>query len=246
MVPYARIMNPKNEEALRRRVIAAAEAALAHHSFVSAIDMFTGMGILSPANLKLWRYGSVGCLERVVELNLKRISLAMKMLRQWAYGKKLIPRETVYKRRGAPGFLRFSVSGTPGIETAYRIHYVDPLAARRAREIRRAIQAGENSTVPRKNGEVNADHGGPEDQGCFPGAETEILTPGASAAAGGGGSGDPLGVCLKNVIRRVRQGPWRRPGLRGGPNRRFHSMVPERRGHPCRPRNTRRSVRQRR
>jgi hypothetical protein len=129
-------LHPDNKKALEQRVVRAAEAALAHHEYVSSIDVFTGMGLLTPANVAAWRKGRVDFLERVIQGNLKKISLSMATFRRWARGKDLRPSETGYVRRtrGAAVDLRFSKSGNPGIEKAYRTHYVSPTLSQRKRQ----------------------------------------------------------------------------------------------------------------
>ena len=49
-----------------QRLARAAEAALAAHKHVSAIDVFTGMGLLADIHVKEWRTGRVDFLERVI------------------------------------------------------------------------------------------------------------------------------------------------------------------------------------
>ena len=131
-------MHPENKHALEVRVTSAAEAALAHHHYVSAIDVLTGMGLLTPAHLQDWRKGRVDFLERVIHTNLKKISLSMKVFHRWARAKGLKPSETRYVRRGRGGTvdLRFSKFGDPGIERSYRTHFVSPeLSARKAQKL---------------------------------------------------------------------------------------------------------------
>ena len=129
-------MHPDNQRALEDRVICAAEAALAHHHYVSAIDVLTGMGLLAPAHVQDWRKGRVDFLERVMHSNLNKISLAMSTFRQWAQAKGLKPSETGYVRRdrGATVNLRFSKSGNPSIEKSYRTHYVSPELSERKKQ----------------------------------------------------------------------------------------------------------------
>jgi len=117
-------------------VVQAAEAALAHHGYVSAIDVLTGMGRLSPEHVESWRKGRLDFLERPMQGNLKKISLSMSLFRQWARGKGLRPSETRYVRwgRGATVDLRFSKSEDPEIERNYRTHFVSPALSERKRE----------------------------------------------------------------------------------------------------------------
>jgi len=121
-------MHPQNKEAIEQRVVRAAEAALADHQYVSAIDVFTGMRLLDPTHVQAWRKGRVDSLERAIQGNLKKISLSMATFRRWALAQGLQPSETRYVHTTREGVqdLRFSVSGDPSIEKAYRTHYVSP------------------------------------------------------------------------------------------------------------------------
>src|SRR6266849_7499845 len=106
-------LHPDRQDELRQRVVGAAEAALAHHQYVSAIDVVTGTELLAATHLEAWKKGRVDFLERVIQGNLKKISLAMAMFRHWASEKGLKPSETGYVRcsRGGTVDLRFSKSG---------------------------------------------------------------------------------------------------------------------------------------
>ena len=113
-------------ERLRDRIIGAAEAALADHHYVSAIDVLTGSGMLYPDHVQDWRKGRIDFLERMIQGNLQKISEAMAIFRNWAIEKGLTPSETRYVRstRGGNPDLQFSKSGDPGIERNYRTHYI--------------------------------------------------------------------------------------------------------------------------
>ena len=128
-------MNPKNRKKLADRVVGAAERALADQKYVSAIDVLLGVGWLNPSTLKDWRLGRVECLEGVIHVNLPRLSEAMRLLRSWAAARRLQPSETHYVARTAGRQrLRFSKSGNPDIERAYRTHWVSPELSERKRE----------------------------------------------------------------------------------------------------------------
>lgn len=122
--------------ALEQRVVRAAEAALAERQYVSAIDVLVGLGWLAQARLDEWRQGRAECLERVVQVNLHKLSTAMRLFRRWAERRGLKPSETAYVARTRDRRpLRFSVSGAAEIERAYRTHWVSPelSAAKRRR-----------------------------------------------------------------------------------------------------------------
>ena len=120
---------------LDRRVVRAAEAALAQRRFVTAIDVLVGLGWLEPRRVDEWRQGRVPYLEAVVIASLGKISTAMKVFRDWARARGLKPSETAYVARTRDRrALRFSKSGGNGIERAYRTHWVSPELSERKRE----------------------------------------------------------------------------------------------------------------
>jgi len=123
-----------NGSKLEQRVVRAAEAALAERKFVTAIDVLVGVGWLEPRRVHEWRQGRVDYLERVVIASLGKISTAMQCFRRWAQAHGLEPSETGYVARTRDRRpLRFSKSGDPGIERAYRTHWVSPELSERKR-----------------------------------------------------------------------------------------------------------------
>jgi hypothetical protein len=133
---WSRELHSDNDAALEKRVVSAAEAALAEHQYVSAIDVFTGMGLLAPSHVTAWQKGQLDFLERMIQGNPKKISRAMAIFRQWAEAKGLQPSETQYVRSAPAGMvdLRFTNSGDPGIEKNYRTHYVSPVLSERKQQ----------------------------------------------------------------------------------------------------------------
>jgi hypothetical protein len=116
-----------SSEELRKRVIRAAEAALAEQNYVAPVDVLVGMGWLARTRVDEWRQGRVGSLESVVQANLTKISRAMYLFRQWTTDNGLKPSETAYVARTRDHRpLQFSKAGDPGIERAYRTHWVSP------------------------------------------------------------------------------------------------------------------------
>src|SRR5258705_12356599 len=94
-------MHP-NQSKLESRVHRAAEAALSRQQYVSAIDVLCGMGLLASAQVDSWRKGRVDFLERVIQGNLKKISLSMATFRRWAGENGLKPSETQSTRHYMP------------------------------------------------------------------------------------------------------------------------------------------------
>lgn len=112
---------------LEQRVIRAAEGALARQRFVAPVDVLMGLGWLHQSQVDAWRQGRVEYLERVVDANLAKISKAMGHFHRFARDRGLTPSETAYLARSRDHRpLRFSRSGAPAIEQAYRTHWVAP------------------------------------------------------------------------------------------------------------------------
>jgi hypothetical protein len=128
-------MASDSDKRLERRVIEAAEAALAARGFATAIDVLAGLGWLPPSSERAWRQGRIPYLERAVTANVSKVSSAMRHLQSWAANRGLRPSETAYVARTRDRRpLRFSKSGKPPIELAYRTHWVSPDLSDRKRE----------------------------------------------------------------------------------------------------------------
>ncbi len=129
-------MHLKDQVALEERVRQAAEAALANHHNVSAIDVLRGMGLLAPRHVDEWRKGRIEILEQAIQGSPQKISYSLTAFREWAEVRGLKPSETSYVRSTREGTLdlRFSISGDPAIEKSYRTHYVSPALSERTRE----------------------------------------------------------------------------------------------------------------
>ena len=116
-----------NDKRLERRVARAAEEALAEHTFVSPIDVLCGLGWLHPSNVERWRRGRPERLEDVVFIERWKIETAIRLLQAWARERGLEPSERPYPARSrTPRELRFSAGGDPGLERAYKTHWLSP------------------------------------------------------------------------------------------------------------------------
>jgi len=124
-----------NTSSLEARVVRAAEAALTAKNFVAPVDILVGMGWLASPRIDEWRQGRVDYLERVTTANLNKISNVMHLFRRWARARGLHPSETAYpSRTRSRRTLVFSKSGDPGIERAYRTHWVSPKLSDKQRD----------------------------------------------------------------------------------------------------------------
>jgi hypothetical protein len=110
---------------LGSHVTRAAKAVLAEKGYVAPVDLLVRMRWLEPVRVDEWRQGRLPALERGVQVNLQKLSTAMGVFRRWAQDRGLRPSETDYVARTRDRRrLRFSVSGKPAIELAYRTHWV--------------------------------------------------------------------------------------------------------------------------
>ena len=124
------------------RVTRAAEDTLTEQHYVTAIDVLLRLGWLAPPHVDLWRQGRLECLEEMVQAGPEKQLTAMHTLQTWATLHGLTPSETEYTARTRDRRrLRFSFSGHPDIERAYRTHWVSPDLSRRTAE---RLQAAAN------------------------------------------------------------------------------------------------------
>ncbi|WP_433793982.1 DUF2293 domain-containing protein [Actinoplanes sp. CA-252034] len=110
---------------LERRVIAAAEQALARQRQVSPVDVLTAMGWLPPGRVTDWRQGRAPDLESIAAVSPGRLTDALEVFRRWVDGRGLRPSEIDYvaaARDRRP--LRFTADGDPEREAAYRTHWM--------------------------------------------------------------------------------------------------------------------------
>jgi len=120
---------------LERRVVAAAEAALAGEQSVSPLEVLAQIGWLPWGLVEDWRRGRVDYLERVAAVQPDRLATALEHLRRWAARKGLKPSEVAYvaaTRDRRP--LRFTADGDQEAEHAWRTHWIRPDLSAAARE----------------------------------------------------------------------------------------------------------------
>lgn len=95
--------------------------------YVCAVDILLQLGYLTKKDYEDWRFGRVGYLERVCQVNLKKLSLINKTIRKHSTDLGLKSSRTGYNQfgKGMKRPLRFSKSGDKTIEDRYSTHYID-------------------------------------------------------------------------------------------------------------------------
>jgi hypothetical protein len=126
-------VRPQEKASLERRVIDAAEAALAEQQYVSAIDVLVGMRLLAMSNVNSWRKGRLEHLEEMVQGSAEKVITSLSIFQRWAVEKGLKPIETRYVRQGREGSidLKFTIEGDPGLEKFFRTHWVSTALSER-------------------------------------------------------------------------------------------------------------------
>src|SRR4051794_435568 len=102
-------MSPQSRSSIERRVVAAAEAALARSRSVAPLDVLIGLGWLHGRAVDEWRQGRIGYLEQALTARPDRLGAVLAALHRWAEAQGLRPSETPYvsaTRARSP--LRFS------------------------------------------------------------------------------------------------------------------------------------------
>ncbi len=112
---------------LERRVVAAAQAALAQQRFVCPLDALIGIGWLPAGLVTDWRRGRVEHLEAIAAVPPQRLATALAAFHRFTQSARLTPNEVAYlaaTRDHRP--LRFTADGDPATERAYRTHWTPP------------------------------------------------------------------------------------------------------------------------
>ncbi len=137
-------MASKTRAQLADRVTSAAQAALAAQNYVAPIDVLTGIGWLAPSSARAWQQGRIGCLEEAIQAS--RILKAITILQNWAGANGLVASEVEYAARTPQREpLRFTHSGDPAIERAFRTHWLSPALSekKQARAVEKASRPPE-------------------------------------------------------------------------------------------------------
>ncbi|HEL0613558.1 TPA: hypothetical protein TVN69_000961 [Streptococcus equi subsp. zooepidemicus] len=124
-----------NNKELTGKVHSSMYYQLKEKGYATAVDVLMDLGILSKSNYELWRNGKVSYLEKVCNINFKKLSTILHEMRVYAKKMSLKPSYCVYKKwavkkKNGQGKkpvikLRFSKSGSEDIEKWYATHFVD-------------------------------------------------------------------------------------------------------------------------
>jgi len=135
-----------NRRDLTTRLGTVTSELLREKGYISFVDLFIKLGYLDPKDYKDWRRRRIPFLERVIKINLSKISFIVKTVRKSCLAGNLEPCLTEYKSwgKGKKTRLRFSKSGRESIESTYSTHFV-PRRDRKAEETHREKEAAEQT-----------------------------------------------------------------------------------------------------
>lgn len=120
---------------LQRRVVAAAEAALARQHYVAPVEILIALGWLAAVHVDDWRHGRLSPLIRMTQVDEAKVRSALDHLRGWARERGLTASEIPYlagTRDRRP--LVFADEGDEPIERTFRTHWISPELPEKRRE----------------------------------------------------------------------------------------------------------------
>ena len=128
-----------NNQDLIKKADAVMASQIYKRGYIAPIDVLLDLNVLERKDYESWRRGRVKILEKVIHMNLHKLSFLMKEVRAYASSHDLQPRRTVYKN------LRFSVSGARDIEKNYSTHYIYKERIRQLKEDKNNKTVSDNS-----------------------------------------------------------------------------------------------------
>ncbi len=117
-----------NRQQLLSKLSVVTSNLLREKGYIAFVDVFMELGYLDRKEYENWRMKRVPYLERVITMNLSKISFVMNTVRKNCRNGNCRERWTGYKSwgKGRKLGLRFSKSGEEAIERTYATHFLKP------------------------------------------------------------------------------------------------------------------------
>ncbi|HBE43666.1 MAG TPA: hypothetical protein DDW27_21215 [Bacteroidales bacterium] len=130
-----------NNKELEKKINSISFLLIREKGYMCHVDILIELGYLSQKDYEAWRFGKVEYLEKVVMVNLGKLSTINRIIRQVARKRALKESYTTYNKygKGPKHILIFSKSGNYNIEKAYATHYLD---AKRINELKNHQKSG--------------------------------------------------------------------------------------------------------
>ena len=116
-----------NQSNLKDKIKLVAKEIIEEKGYLTSIDVLLKLEYLSQKNYENWRFGKVEYLEKVCNVNLKKLSTINKTIKEISSQMGLKKSWTAYNKfgKGRKIRLRFSKSGNEQIEESYATHYLN-------------------------------------------------------------------------------------------------------------------------
>ena len=116
-----------NNTDLRNKIKLIGKEIIEEKGYLTSIDVLLKLEYLSEKDYENWRFGKVEYLEKVCDVNLKKLSTINKTIKEISGQWNLKKSWTGYNKygKGKKIRLRFSKSGNEQIEEAYATHYIN-------------------------------------------------------------------------------------------------------------------------
>lgn len=117
-----------NKQLLQSKLSVVTSKLLREKGYIAFVDVFMELGYLDPKEYENWRMKRVPYLERIININLSKISFVMKTVRKNCRNGNCRESLTAYTSwgKGKKVKLRFSKSGEEAIERTYATHFLKP------------------------------------------------------------------------------------------------------------------------
>jgi len=114
-----------NDKELHNKVTSSMYTLIKEKGIASSVEVLMDIGVLTKENYENWRFGRVSYLERVCQINLRKLSVINREIRAYAMKNNLKSSVSDYRKWGKGNRiqLRFSKSGDRNIEKHYATHY---------------------------------------------------------------------------------------------------------------------------
>ena len=116
-----------NNSDLRDKIKQIGKEIIEEKGYLSSIDVLLKLDYLSKKDYENWRFGKVEYLEKVCDINLKKLSTINKTIKEISGQLNLTKSWTAYNKygKGEKKRLRFSKSRNERIEEGYATHYIN-------------------------------------------------------------------------------------------------------------------------
>ena len=141
-----------NNAEVVKKVNAAMYELMRENGVAAPVEVLIKIGVLSKENYENWRFGRVPYLERVCQINSRKLAAVNREIRAFVRKNNLKASWTYYKQWGKNKKgnkktikLRFSKSGDENIEKLYATHYI---SSRKVEEARKRRESHQNEEKP--------------------------------------------------------------------------------------------------